>query len=301
MNEPLVDEDERYEEVPRVLRPGEEYALWPNMKWFRAHQLVNEFRSSVHLYSGSSRAGLDAEIAEDGLSATFYARELASPPLHEWSLLLGDIFHNYRSALDALAWELVHLDGGKPEPQFEKRVYFPICLTEKSWKAQVEGPLASVPSDVIGRLRAVQPFPFPPADEGIFAILHRLDIQDKHKGQLQADMAIADPSGVRFSFRYEDGRIPTEEEAGQAVVEWVGTGNRVQAGELVFRATTVVPFTWVGTDMPLPISLYVEESGKRWDVFQLLDLIERQTDITFFIVNNGQPPPAELDLSAAEE
>jgi hypothetical protein len=37
-----------------------------------------------------------------------------SPLSAEWSVLIGEILFNYRSALDYFAWQLVKLDGGEP-------------------------------------------------------------------------------------------------------------------------------------------------------------------------------------------
>lgn len=56
---------------------------------------------------------------------------LKEPKNPEWGLLLGDMIHNLRSALDHLAWQLVILNGEKPRRQNQ----FPIIGTESEyWK-----------------------------------------------------------------------------------------------------------------------------------------------------------------------
>ncbi len=63
------------------------------------------------------------------------------------SAILGDLFHNLRSALDYVAWELVRAAGGKPG----RRTYFPIYPDKNDFRRDVtealernEGPLAGL-------------------------------------------------------------------------------------------------------------------------------------------------------------
>lgn len=275
----------------RVLQPGEDYSLWPNMKWSRARQLASEFHSSVQLFSGSSKSGLNAVVAKDGMSVTFYVRELAPAPIHEWSLLLGDIFHNYRSALDAMAWELTHLDGGEPDKKHLKQIYFPICLTKGDWEKKAAEQLSSIPSDILRRLGAVQPYLAPPPETAIFNLIHLLDIQDKHKAQLRAEMSIRDRSSIQYSFRHKDNQEPDYERGGHGPIEWLAPDGKVQEGDPVFRVTSRIPFVWAESNMPLPLTLYVNLNGEKHDVFQLLDLVDKQIALTFHIINYGQEPP----------
>ncbi|GAA1620791.1 hypothetical protein [Leucobacter chromiireducens] len=275
--------------APRILRPGEDYSLWPNMKWARARQLASELLHSVSLQSASSRAGLDVDISEDKLSATFSVREAAPKPIHEWSLLFADVIHNYRAALDALAWEMAHLDGKRPRPQDEARIYFPICTSKTQWEKQAKGPLASVPHYILRRLFAVQPFHAEPVEQGVLVSLHRLDIADKHKGQVKASVLVRQGATTYTSFRLEEGYTNTVHESRPAE-EWLTDGSPVRKGQPVFRINTGSPIAWAESHMPLPLKLAVELGGREIEIFPLIDTIEKQFGSVFQVINTGSLP-----------
>ncbi len=275
--------------APRILRPGEDYSLWPNMKWARARQLTSELFHSVNVQSASSRAGLDVEISDDKLSATFLVREAASMPTHEWSLLFADVIHNYRAALDALAWEMAHLDGKRPRPQDETRIYFPICTSKTQWEKQAKGPLSSVPSDILRRLYSVQPFHAEPVEQGILVSLHRLDIADKHKGQVEASVSVRERATTHSSFRLEEGHSNTVHES-RPPEEWLSDGSPLRPGQPVFRINTGSPIAWAESHMPLPLKLTVELEGREIEIFSLIDTLEKQFAAVFQVVNSGSFP-----------
>ena len=50
----------------------------------------------------------------------------------EWSLILGDLLHNLRSALDHLAWQLVVDGGGTPSQDTN----FPVCCSTQVSRVQ---------------------------------------------------------------------------------------------------------------------------------------------------------------------
>jgi hypothetical protein len=93
-----------------------------------------------------------------------YAEIIEPPPL-SLSVIVGDVIHNLRSALDHLAWELVKRAGGEPG----RHTYFPLCDTEGQWRADVErrqrrddrpSPLAGIDPDsaIWAFIQAVQPY-----------------------------------------------------------------------------------------------------------------------------------------------
>ena len=50
----------------------------------------------------------------------------AEPPL-SLGTIIGDVLHNLRSALDAVAWDACQ-QAGAPTPTQEERIYFPIDI-----------------------------------------------------------------------------------------------------------------------------------------------------------------------------
>ncbi|WP_344376059.1 hypothetical protein [Agromyces tropicus] len=259
--------------------------------------------NSIELYSTSVTKGLTAEFSEDRRTVTFCARIAHAAPVYEWSLLLSDTIHNYRSALDALAWEVAHLDGRTPHPRHLRRIYFPICRTKKDWEEQVKGPLSSVPNDILERLHAVQPYPFVPVEEGIFVILHELDIEDKHRGLLRADVIARDKHHVVFAAELEGGG-EFFDHAVNGGWEWIAGTDPVQDGDPIFRIMADVPIQTAESEMALPVSVAVSHAGRLHDVFELLPMIDQQVADTFGMVEAGSVlqrhdlRPATLDYSA---
>lgn len=280
---------------PRILRPGEDYSLWPHLKWAHARQLASQFTQSVELYSTSTTKGLTAQFSGDRRTVTFCARIAHTAPVYEWSLLIGDIVHNYRSALDALAWEAAHLDGRRPHTRHEKQIYFPICTSRSMWTKQVNGPLSSVPPDILERFHSVQPYPVEPAEDGIFVFLNEMDIADKHKGLLRADVIARDKHHIRFKAELENGEdyfLHAEDPPW----EWIAGTAPVRDGDPIFRLRSKVPMTSAECDMALPVAIAVSLRGNLHDIFGLLEMIDLQVALTFEMVETGRWADAPADL-----
>jgi hypothetical protein len=136
-------------------------------------------------------------ISPESGDHTIYA-EVVEPPPPTLSVIVGDVLHNLRSALDHLAWELVKRAGGKPG----RHTYFPICDTEKWWLQETvhrrraedrKSPLAGVePSSAIWRfIQAVQPYKGAAYANSLNA-LRVLSNADKHR-QLLISGLFPDP------------------------------------------------------------------------------------------------------------
>jgi hypothetical protein len=104
----------------------------------------------------------------------------------EWSLEIGEILFNLRSALDHLAWQLVLLDG-REEPG--EHTQFPIRETPFSKKGTLT-PTRLVPEitdpQILRALEEVQPYYGPdlaPAEYTSSPLwqVHKLNIIDKHR------------------------------------------------------------------------------------------------------------------------
>jgi hypothetical protein len=109
-------------------------------------------------------------VAEYNRKADHYSlRVLAGPeefPV-DWSLCIGEIAHNLRSALDGLAWQI-----GRPTTESaEDRTYFPVCLKRQTGIAKGGVPiyafgkggaaarkLANVPKTFWTKIESFQPY-----------------------------------------------------------------------------------------------------------------------------------------------
>jgi hypothetical protein len=103
----------------------------------------------------------------------------------EWSVVIGEILFNLRSALDHLAWQLVLLDGGTPGTQTQ----FPIRATPFNKKGDLIGgdlnPAIKSPK-ILDALEKCQPYngditPSHPIERNPLWRLHRLNNIDKHR------------------------------------------------------------------------------------------------------------------------
>jgi hypothetical protein len=99
------------------------------------------------------------------------------PP--EWSLIIGDLLHNLRSALDLIAWQLVEANGNRPD----EHTKFPIGESEKAWESGESGAKIlqrkghAIGDEPMAVLRTLKPYKG--GDDALYA-LHRLNIEDKH-------------------------------------------------------------------------------------------------------------------------
>lgn len=162
---------------PEKVTSGIEIPTWIEQKWVRG---ISHLRSVEDLIAGYGAAGnvwLDHELSEDRFSVMSILRVVAMPPLEQMSLCLGDAVHNFRSALDSLAWALCHLGGRSPEKP--RQVSFPCEFEKSQWKSH-EKNLSSMPPIFLERIKSVQPFSIDDAFSPL-ELLSKLSNQDKHR------------------------------------------------------------------------------------------------------------------------
>lgn len=104
------------------------------------------------------------------------------PPL--WGLLLGDAVHNYRCALDHLAWGL-YQRGRTPNlsAKRERNIYFPICRSREDFNASLRRNLPGVCRADIALVRRCQPSFVGKRNvhRHVLAVLTKLSNADKHR------------------------------------------------------------------------------------------------------------------------
>jgi hypothetical protein len=79
------------------------------------------------------------------------------PP--HWGLLLGDVVHNFRSALDHIAWALYKRgNASNLRPGQEARIYFPIYDDREDFNNSLARKLPGVTRTDIAKVRRCQPY-----------------------------------------------------------------------------------------------------------------------------------------------
>lgn len=117
------------------------------------------------------------------------------PPWERWGVLIGEIVHDLRSALDQLTWTLTITHSGEPPKPLTREwrsVQFPVVLEEERfWKRYPNGKPArgsalqnlwGIDPKLIHAFASVQPFRSGTrAERHPLAVLHALSVQDKHQ------------------------------------------------------------------------------------------------------------------------
>lgn len=276
----------------RQLEPGRDFSPRPLQKLIRARILTEELLVDLNDYRQSLGTETVSKYSEDRREVTFYSRIRHEPPLDRWALTFGDIVHNYRAALDGLAWELAKLDGGVPaEPH---RLYFPIFQEQSKWERASTTTLSSIPPDILDRLERVQPYHADPVELGIGVTLHRLDIEDKHRSDLRLELRPMDKVSYAMRCKYV-GPVPVTELGDQA--EWLAPAITIADNMPIVRVRSRLQFEEAGIDK-LPLVLRIIDEGRDEPALEILRLADRQVAATFEIACTGALGPEGRWLSS---
>ncbi|MGD0883106.1 MAG: hypothetical protein ABSB09_16195 [Acidimicrobiales bacterium] len=150
----------------------------------RAESHLRFLEADVERVFPGHRYVIEPEIYDEGRRHVFKAQHPPEIP-PDWSLVVGDMFHNLRSSLDYLAYQLVLCCGGTPNT----KTNFPIrdrpYIRRNWWRPWKEQRILPTISGGIGRdvreiLEAVQPYHGPKRNHGLDLLRH-LDNVDKHR------------------------------------------------------------------------------------------------------------------------
>lgn len=138
------------------------------LKVDRAKQHISDLHGQVREFiDGDPYELLTEDEAQTG--DKIYRVKVNAEPPKDWGVVLGEIFHNLRSALDLLTWQLV------PKP--DGNTGFPISNSAKKFGKTGLGKVEGASADAIRLLRALKPY-----KGGCEPLwwLHKLNIEDKH-------------------------------------------------------------------------------------------------------------------------
>jgi hypothetical protein len=112
------------------------------------------------------------------------------------SLILGDVVQGYRSALDHVAWELVHRGSArKLSPKAENLVGFPIAYDGPWFNKKLATMLPGVGRAEIAKVRRYQPYLRGHRNRHPLTVLQKLSNDDKHRN-IQPVLVV--PAAYRF-------------------------------------------------------------------------------------------------------
>lgn len=178
--------------IPLSVEPYPQGMYDPERKLARSERFFDQLLSEY--FAWQERSPKTYEVAEDAnVPGRFVvtARGVEMPPIEEWALLVGDFVHHARTALDHLAYRVLHANNpGGLTPAQEKTSAFPIYSNEKAFRQGNWGS-AFFTVEQVAALLSVQPFPQRTSDQRDFVArmtlrkglfyLSRLDNVDKHR------------------------------------------------------------------------------------------------------------------------
>jgi hypothetical protein len=138
----------------------------------------------------------------------------------EWSLVLGDIVHNLRSALDALVYALARAHLGRTPTDTEARqIQFPIVDRPDQWEGECKRWLRHIAPAAQLLIERCQPYhDANPREVHLLAALRDLSNIDKHR-HLIVTLGIAETTRVEIRVPWAIGKVWTIEGRGVAVTD----------------------------------------------------------------------------------
>ena len=145
----------------------------------RADDQASSLKADMERFCADIRQSIVHEVHEDADEQVWVFRGSTPNVPIEWSIRIGEILYNLRSALDHLVWQLVLANGREPG----WRNAFPIIDKQSNWH-KATSQLKGVSSTVETMVESLQPYTgginllF---DVAVFQTLHTLCNIDKHR------------------------------------------------------------------------------------------------------------------------
>lgn len=130
-----------------------EYAWRSKLR--RAEQHLREFNERCNDYLTTANVGFEYETVPTAGHIHVRLRADHEPPM-SLGVVVGDVLHNLRSALDAIAWEACQRAGVPPAREAD--VYFPIGLDPKDWRSLAGSKLPGLSSTDRAIFKELQPW-----------------------------------------------------------------------------------------------------------------------------------------------
>lgn len=155
----------------------------PNLKIARGKKHVAELKSEIAAYLQADPCAiiLEEHVRGNGKRLSFYFRDGGIIP-SEFSVIFGDAVHNFRTALDILANDLVTWSGAEP-----KKVYFPFGRDAAGFESELKLKMGQAPDAIKDIVRGLKPYP---GGNDLLRAMHDLDIGDKHIAVMKAEHAV---------------------------------------------------------------------------------------------------------------
>jgi hypothetical protein len=142
----------------------------------RAKELIIDLDSAIKMLLDSGAYLIAGECQPE---QSRYVFKLMGPPVPlRIAVTAGEVIHQLRACFDHVVWALASKNG-LPDTD---RIAFPVCSTSEKYDATVKnGILRGVSASDRLLIEALQPYHVADPPNCILQLLHRLDIEDKHR------------------------------------------------------------------------------------------------------------------------
>jgi hypothetical protein len=147
-----------------------------SLKLQQAHDQFVALDASIGEYLNTAYTLVTSVYEVDQIVVRVVRFKRPIPP--EWSITVGDIIHNLRSALDYLVFQLVILETGAAPTSIGNQ--FPIAHTESTFDSAQDHMLAGVGSKATVLIRSLQPFVTGEGAKSPLRHLREISNQGKH-------------------------------------------------------------------------------------------------------------------------
>lgn len=174
-------------------------------KLSRIEEHLAELQAEIRAYVETEPFRALGALAGDRFSVRL---QIERPPPPRASVIVGDIAHNARSALDHLIWQLVIANGGTPGRAHQWPILdrAPTSASEtRRFEAMIEG----IGSEAHHRIVYAQAYQRPDSpDQHVLYALRELSNTDKHRLPLAMVAAIREHDEPQLDLQFDDVQLP---------------------------------------------------------------------------------------------
>ena len=161
----------------------------------RAHSGLQSLAFDIDKFCTLQSQQIEHQIFEEAGKQTWTYRGNPQIPI-EFSVRVGEIVYNLRSALDHLVWQLVLLNEAEPGGHNE----FPIFCNKAKYAQAIKRDLKGVSPGAQSHIKAYQPFQMHGGIGSQLWMLYNISTIDKHR---HLNMTALYTSGARMAFMEE--------------------------------------------------------------------------------------------------
>ena len=195
----------------------------------RAGDQIDSLTADMDRFCTDIRQSIVREVCEDSDEQVWAFRSETPRVPIEWSVRVGEILYNLRSALDHLIWQLVLANGQEPSRQNA----YPIVNDESEWsrnKYRLKGVTPRV-EIIVERLQPYTGGINLPFDVSAFWTLHTICNIDKHR---HLNMVIVETSGIG-PIVFGENHPPLNRPSTSPPLQGQGSCGKIEKGKVLLR------------------------------------------------------------------